>query len=84
MNKKKWIQEAGDHVHQGALHSQLGIPKKERIPKTLLLKIKSAKTRTVITNPTKTGDRRIAVTSLLKKRTSFALNVGYGRFPRRR
>jgi hypothetical protein len=84
MNKKKWIQEAGDHRHRGALHSQLGVSQEERIPKTLLQKIKSAKIGSHIKNPTKTGTRRIAVTSLLKKRANFALNVGYGRYPRRR
>lgn len=84
MRTKKWIQEAGDHTHRGALHSQLGVPQKEKIPKTLLLKIKSAKKGSHIRNPTKSGDRSIAVTGLLKKRANFALNVGYGRFPRRR
>jgi hypothetical protein len=80
---KKWIQKAGDHKHKGSLHKQLQVPQEERIPKSLLLKIQSAETGKRIHNPTKTGRRSIPVTTLLKRRTAFALNVGYGRFKRR-
>jgi len=83
MGGKYWIQEAGDHKHKGSLHRQLGIPQDQRIPKTLLQKIQAAETGEKIRNPTETGKRRIAVTMLLKRRTAFALNVGYGRFPRK-
>lgn len=81
---KKWIKEAGDHKHRGSLHRQLQIPQKERIPKTLLRKIQAADTGQKIKNPTKAGRRSIQVTTLLKRRTVYALNVGYGKFPRKR
>jgi hypothetical protein len=48
------------------------------------LKIKSAKSGETIRNPTGTGKRMVPVTTLLKRRTNFALNIGYGRFPRRK
>lgn len=80
---KKWIQEAGDHKTKGALHRQLEIPQEERIPRSLLQKIQAATTGDKVHNPTKTGKRSIPVTTLLKRRTAFALNVGYGRFKRR-
>jgi hypothetical protein len=81
---QKWIQKAGDHKHKGSLHKQLQVPRKERIPKTLLQKIQATQTGHRISNPTKTGKRSIEVTTLLKRRTAFALNVGYGRFPRKK
>jgi len=71
--KKKWIRRAVKK--EGGLSRQLGIPKKERIPTTLLRKIKNAKVGTTITNPTKTGKRRIKVTRLLKKRAVLALTL---------
>jgi hypothetical protein len=80
---KKWILKAGDHKHRGSLHRQLQVPQKERIPKSLLKKIQAAETGDKVRNPTKTGKRAIEVTTLLKRRTAFALNVGYGRFKRR-
>lgn len=80
---KKWIQQAGDHKHKGSLHRQLQVPQKERIPKSFLKKIQAAKTGEKIKNPTKTGKRSVEVTTLLKRRTAFALNVGYGRFKKR-
>jgi len=81
---KKWIQAAGNHKDKGSLHRQLQVPQDERIPKRLLQKIQAAKTGEKVHNPTKTGKRSISVTTLLKRRTAFALNVGYGRFPRKR
>lgn len=80
---KKWIQKVGDHKHRGSLHKQLQVPQEERIPKSLLRKIQAAETGAKVHNPTKTGRRSIPVTTLLKRRTAFALNVGYGRFKRR-
>ena len=82
--KEKWIQDVVTKKERGLLHRQLGIPKKERIPKTLLKEIRKAETGAVIRNPTATGKPKIKVTTLLKQRTNFALNVGYGRFPRRK
>ena len=70
---KRWIQKA--KIKKGALHSQLSVPQNKDIPVTLLKKIKSATTGRTISNPTKTGKRRIKVTTLLKRRVNFALNV---------
>jgi len=85
MGKRKyWIQKVVEPHERGALHRQLEIPMRERIPKKLLLAIRRAKTGEVIRNPTSVGKRVIKVTTLLKQRTNFALNVGYGRFPRKR
>jgi hypothetical protein len=84
MGRKFWIQKAGDHKDKGSLHKQLEIPVKERIPKTLLKKIQAAETGDKIRNPTRAGKRSIPVTTLLKRRTAFALNVGYGRYKRRK
>lgn len=67
---KKWMKDAFGCRHEGALHRQLGVPAKERIPKALLRKIQSAEQGKTITNPAKTGRRRIAVTGLLKKRVN--------------
>lgn len=69
---KKWIQKALKHSKEGSLHRQLGIPKSEKIPKTLLTRIKSAEVGKTIRNPSKTGDRKIKVTPLLKKRAVLA------------
>ena len=68
---KRWIKKA--KIKKGALHQQLAIT--GDIPVTLLKKIKTSKTGTTITNPTKKGKRRIPVTTLLKRRVNFALNV---------
>jgi len=68
--KEKWIQKA--IKEKGALHRQLGIPKNKKIPKTLLDKIIEAKAGDTITNPTKTGKRRIKVTRELERRAILA------------
>ena len=72
-NPKRWIQ--GVKIKKGALHRQLGIPTTVDIPVSLLRKIKATPTGRTISNPTKKGKRRIAVTTLLKRRVVFALNV---------
>lgn len=59
----------------GALSRQLGIPIKQNIPMGLLNKIVGAKAGQTITNPTKTGDRRIKVTRLLERRAILARNL---------
>ena len=71
--RRYWIQDA--IRHPGALSRQLGIPVEEDIPITLLRKIKNAEIGDVIRNPTKTGKRRITVTSKLKKRAVLALTL---------
>jgi hypothetical protein len=81
---KKWIQKVVKPGEKGLLHKQLGVPQRQRIPKTLLHAIRNAETGDKIRNPTSIGKRQIKVTTLLKQRANFALNVGYGRFPRRK
>ena len=70
---KRWIQKA--KIKKGALHRQLSVPKDKDIPVSLLKKIKRTPTGKAISNPTRTGKRRIKVTTLLKRRVNFALNV---------
>lgn len=82
--KKKWIQKVVKPNERGLFHKQLGIPIKQRIPKTLVQKIVKTPIGQKIKNPTKKGKRIIKVTRLLKQRANFALNVGYGRYRRKR
>ena len=70
---KKWIQKI--KLKKGALHRQLGISAGTNIPVSLLKKIEKTPVGRTITNPTRTGKRRISVTLLLKRRVVFALNV---------
>lgn len=74
---EKWIRKACKSRKKGALHRQLGVPQKQRIPKTLLEKIMRTDVGKRIRNPTKTGKGSIRVTRLLKQRANFALNAGY-------
>jgi len=67
-----WIQSALRRHKRGSLHRQLEVPNGKRIPTGLLEKIKSAEVGKTVTNPTKTGKRRIKVTGLLKKRVVVA------------
>ena len=71
--RRYWIQSA--IKQKGALSRQLGIPIEKNIPISLLEKIRNAKIGSTITNPTKTGKRRIKVTRLLKKRAVLALTL---------
>ena len=71
--RRYWIQSA--IKKKGALSRQLGIPIKKNIPISLLERIRNAKIGSTITNPTKTGKRRIKVTRLLKKRAVLALTL---------
>jgi len=82
--KEKWMQDVFKPEKRGALHRQLGISTKERIPKTLVQKIVKTPIGKRIRNPTKTGKHLIKVTKLLKQRANAALNAGYGRYPRRK
>jgi len=71
--RKLWIpRPEHDGLKKGALSRQLGIPEKENIPMTLLNKIAKAKIGDTVSNPTKTGKKRIKVTRLLKKRAVLA------------
>lgn len=78
--KRKFIAKIG--LKKGALSRQLGIPEKKNIPKSLLNKIVKAKAGQTITNPTKTGKRRIKVTRLLERRAIFARTLK--KLPRRK
>ena len=53
----------------------LGVPKETRIPNTLLNKVQNAKVGSTVKNPTKTGNRQIHVTGLLKKKVVFTNNA---------
>ena len=66
---EKWIQKA--KAKPGALSKQLGVPEKDRIPISLLEKIRNAEIGTKIKN----GKKVIAVTRLLKHRANFALTM---------
>lgn len=71
--RKLWIpRKKTDGLKKGALSRQLGIPEEKNIPMTLLNKIARTKIGETISNPTKTGRRRIKVTNLLKKRAVLA------------
>jgi len=70
--KRLWIPR---NMKRGALSKQLGIPEKDKIPVTLLKKIKNAEIGETITNPTKTGKKKIKVTRKLKKRATLALTL---------
>jgi hypothetical protein len=52
--KELWMQKALRRK-PGALHRQLGIPQKTKIPATLLTHIEMANTGDVIANPTQMG-----------------------------
>ena len=69
----KWIQKI--HLKKGALHEQLGINKREKIPISLLNTIISAKAGQTIKNPTKKGKRRILVTRKIERRAILARNL---------
>ena len=71
--KKFWIQKA--IKKKGALSRQLGIPKSDTIPITLLRAIVKAPIGKTIRNPTKKGKRTIKVTRLLKRRAVLALTL---------
>lgn len=68
---KKWIQQATEGERKGYLHSDLGIPKDQVIPITLLKRIKTMR----IGKTFRYNDKVIKVTPLLKRRVNFALNV---------
>jgi hypothetical protein len=75
MSKQQWIQKALKKHKRGALHRQLGISERDKIPVTLLKRIKNAKIGDTIKNPTSKGKQSIKVTTLLKKRAVLALTL---------
>lgn len=62
-----------DNIKEGALKKQLGYKDDDRIPKSLLERIKKGETGTTMV--IKGKERKI--TDMLKKRVNFALNFGY-------
>jgi len=70
---KKWIQRAISRP--GKLHRDLGIPKGEKIPMSLLNKIVSAKAGDKIINPTKVGNKKILVSRKIEQRAILARNL---------
>ena len=70
---KRWIQRA---IHKpGKLHSDLGIPKDEKIPTQLLNSIIKAKAGQRIKNPTSKGKKKILVTRKIEQRAILARNL---------
>ncbi|MBU2053332.1 MAG: hypothetical protein ABIJ14_03210 [Nanoarchaeota archaeon] len=70
---KRWIQRA---IHQpGRLHRDLEIPKGTKIPIELLNKIIRANAGQTITNPTRTGKKKIKVTRKIEQRAILARNL---------
>ncbi len=70
---KFWIQKAISRP--GKLHSELGIPKGEKIPMKLLNTIVNAKAGETIKNPTPKGKKKILVTRGLERRAILARNL---------
>ena len=69
----RWIQRA---IHRpGKLHSDLGIPKAEKIPMSLLNSIVKAKAGQTIKNPTRVGKKKILVTRKIEQRAILARNL---------
>lgn len=62
-------------LRQGAFKRQVGVPKRRKVPLALENKIISAPEGKTVKNPTKTGDKHIKVTKLMKKRAVFAKNA---------
>jgi hypothetical protein len=77
-NPKKWIQEATTEKKKGALHRQLGIPVKNKIPYAVLHQISNTPVgeRIYINTTGQTSNTPfVTVTPLMKRRVNFALNV---------
>ncbi len=70
---KKWIAKALSRP--GSLHSALNIPKKEKIPISLLNAIINAKAGQIIKNPTSKGKKIIKVTRKLEQRAILVRNL---------
>tara|TARA_A100000171_G_C2138351_1_gene152361 strand:+ start:738 stop:1034 length:297 start_codon:yes stop_codon:yes gene_type:complete len=62
-----------DNIKEGALKKQLGFKEDDKIPKTLLERIKKSKAGTNM----KINGKNQKITDLLQKRVNFALNFGY-------
>jgi hypothetical protein len=70
---KRWIQKA---IHRpGKLHSDLEIPKGEKIPMSLLNALVKAKAGEIVKNPTKVGKKKIVLTRKIEQRAILARNL---------
>ena len=74
MAKAKWLGPVLSR-RPGALHRQLGIPKDERIPKTLLVRVVGTDIGKTAKNPTLVGRPKYKVTRLLKRRATPVLTA---------
>lgn len=77
MAKKKWIQKAIRHpgVLEAYFERKLGIPKKKKIPVSLLRKIVAAKAGQTIVLKYRNRKARIRVTRTLERRAALALTL---------
>jgi hypothetical protein len=76
--KKKvnnWIPGALEHHKEGSLHRMLGVPKSEPIPFMLADKTCHTPVGKTFKNPVQTGDNKIKVTLLKKRRACLALTL---------
>jgi len=75
MTTPDWITETVSRHKKGSLHRILGVPPKEKIPYTLLEKIRNTPIGTTIDNPVQSGKDKIKVTKLVKQRAVWGLNL---------
>lgn len=68
--KRRWFEIK---KRRDDLHKQLKIPANKSIPITLLKRIRDAEIGDIITNPTKTGKKKIKVTKTLKQRVAWVI-----------
>jgi hypothetical protein len=66
---------AHKQIKHEALHGQLGVSQKKKIPKGLLEEIRKTPVGKTAKNPTKTGNKKYKVTRKLKARAVFAENA---------
>ena len=72
--KELWMQRALRRK-PGALRRQLGIPRTQKIPVTLMRRIQEADTGDTVKNPTSVGRRRYKVTTLMQRRVNPVLTA---------
>jgi hypothetical protein len=70
-----WIPKSVNEHKAGSLHRILEVPASEKIPFTLLEKIRVTPIGETIKNPVKSGKNKIKVTKLVKQRAVWGLNM---------
>lgn len=60
-----------------SLSAMLDVPKKKKIPVTLLRRIKNTELGKTIKNPTETGKNKVKVTKKLKQKAMAVYNLNY-------